>query len=403
MLNRRTAVRRRVTVCREGVYYVLVLIFIIGGATARDLNLLFILAGMMVGPLLFNWRFVVQTLRNVSVSRRLPDRIFAGEPFRVEIRGQNDRRRLGCWMLAVEDCVQPERPARESSKLSSKPNAGVILGHIGAGGSGAAAYQVTLPCRGRYRFGPLWVSTRFPMGLVKGAMRCRQYERAVAWPRLGRLLPGWRELLTSRHLGHHTEHHQQGPMDGDYFSLREWRSGDSKRWIHWRTSARLGTLAVRQFEQQQDETLALVLDLWTPAKPRDEDLQRVEVAVSLAATLVDELARRGHGRLSFALAARQPGHWEATAGPLFARQMFERLAMVEAALDNHLAEAFSAVTAGNSTGIRVTVISTRSNRPASGGLDGLFPPGQRRRSLADVVWLDVGTDEARRVFAWDEP
>lgn len=46
--------RRRVGICREGVYYLFVLAFIVGGATARDLNLLFILAGMMVGPLLFN-------------------------------------------------------------------------------------------------------------------------------------------------------------------------------------------------------------------------------------------------------------------------------------------------------------------------------------------------------------
>ena len=281
--------RRAVTICREGAYYVLLLAFIVGGATSRDINLLFILAGMMIGPLLFNWRFVVQSLRRLSISRRLPEQIFAGRPFRVEICGQNQRRRLGSWMIVVDDCVQPEPSDRESRKRDPKPNASVVLPHVAAGGLVAAAYQVTLPQRGRYRFGPLRVSTRFPMGLVKATAKLKQFERVVVWPRLGQLTPHWLELLDSRRLGRQTAHCRQGPIDGDYYGLREWRTGDSKRWIHWRTTAKLGKLAVRQFEQQQNQDLALVLDLWQPDPPRDEDRGRVEIAVSFAATLVDEL------------------------------------------------------------------------------------------------------------------
>ena len=146
------AARRVVTICREGAYYIFVLAFIVGGATLRDINLLFILAGMMIGPLLFNWRFVVQSLRRLSISRRLPEQIFAGRPFRVEIRGQNDRRRLGSWMIVVDDCVQAEPSASESRQRDPSPNATVVLPHVAAGGCGAAAYQVTLPHRGRYRF-----------------------------------------------------------------------------------------------------------------------------------------------------------------------------------------------------------------------------------------------------------
>jgi len=395
--------RRRVTICREGVYYLFVLAFIVGGATARDINLLFILAGMMVGPLLFNWRFVAQSLRQLSISRRLPEQIFAGRPFRVEICGQNQRPRLGSWMIAVDDCVQPENSDREEDKRQARPNASVVLAHVAAGGMGAAAYQVTLPQRGRYRFGPLWVSTRFPMGLVKSTAKLKLFERVIVWPRLGRLRPSWLDLLDSRRLGRHAAHSRQGPVDGDYFGLREWRPGDSKRWIHWRTSAKLGKLAVRQFEQQQNPDLALVLDLWLPAKPRDEDQQRVEVAISFAATLADELTRRGSSRLTVALAARQRGYWSATASPLFARQTLERLALVDAATENHLAEVLSEVVAGNPSGAQVVVISTRSSQVAWIGRSEPFVDRHRHlRALGNVVWLDVGADQVRRVFDWDE-
>jgi len=386
------------------VYYLLVLAFIVGGATARDINLLFILAGLMVGPLLFNWRFVVQSLRRLGISRRLPEQIFAGRPFRVEICGQNHRRRLGSWMIVVDDCVQPESADREAAHRRPKPNACVVLPHIAAGGMGAAAYQVTLPQRGRYRFGPLWVSTRFPMGLVKATARLKQFERVTVWPRLGRLTPHWLALLDSRRLGRQTAHHRQGPIDGDYYGLREWRSGDSRRWIHWRTTAKLGKLAVRQFEEQQNQDLALVLDLWLPPEPRDADRGRVEVAVSFAATLVDELARRGGSRLTIGLAGRPHGHWSAPASALFAQQTLHRLALVDAATENHLAETLAEVVTSSPLGMQVVVISTRSNQLLGVGHSGPFADRHRhQRALGNVLWLDVGADEVRRVFEWDEP
>ncbi len=391
--------RRGVAICREGVYYLFVLAFIVGGATLRDINLLFILAGMMVGPLLFNWRFVAQSLRQLSISRRLPEQVFAGRPFRVEICGQNHRRRLGSWMIVVDDCVQPETSDPEEGKRRGKPNASVVLPHVAAGGMGAAAYQVTLPQRGRYRFGPLWVSTRFPMGLVKATEKLKQFERVIVWPRLGRLTPHWLGLLDARRLGRQASQFRQGPIDGDYYGLREWRPGDSKRWIHWRTTAKLGKLAVRQFEEQQNQDLALVLDLWLPSAPRDEDRGRVEVAVSFGATLVDELARRGGSRLTIGLAARQRGHWTAAASPLFAQQTLQRLALVDAAPENHLTEVLGEIVSGNPLGTQVVVISTRSSQLHSIGRSASFADRHRhQRALGNVIWLDVGSDEVRRVL-----
>ncbi|NLF73097.1 MAG: DUF58 domain-containing protein [Candidatus Anammoximicrobium sp.] len=394
--------RRVVTICREGAYYVLLLAFIVGGATTRDINLLFVLAGMMIGPLLFNWRFVVQSLRRLSISRRLPERIFAGRPFRVEICGRNERRRLGSWMVVVDDCVQPDFADCESRKRDLRPNAGVVLPHVPAGGLVTAAYQVTLPHRGRYRFGPLRVSTRFPMGLVKASAKLKRFERVVVWPRLGQLAPHWLELLDSRRLGRQTAHWRQGPIDGDYYGLREWRPGDSKRWIHWRTSAKVGKLAVRQFEQQQNRDLALVLDLWQPEAPRDEDRGRVEIAVSFAATLVDELAQRGGSRVTLALAARQCGVWSSGASALFAQQTLQRLALIDAASENRLAETLGELMAEIPLGTQVVVISTRGSQLDHIGRSDSFAGGHRRqRALGSVIWLDVRSEEVGRVFVWE--
>ena len=52
-------IRRRAWLSREGWYYSAVLAFILAGAVLKSVNLLVILAGMMIAPLIINWRLVM--------------------------------------------------------------------------------------------------------------------------------------------------------------------------------------------------------------------------------------------------------------------------------------------------------------------------------------------------------
>jgi uncharacterized protein (DUF58 family) len=194
-------------------------------------------------------------------------------------------------------------------------------------------------------------------------------------------------------------HHRQGPIDGDYYGLREWRNGDSKRWIHWRTTAKLGRLAVRQFEQQHNRDLALVLDLWQPFPPDAAARGRVELAVSVVATMVDDLTRRGSSRLALAVAARESGWWSASVSPLFARQLLERLALVQAVADNELPAALARAVANVQPGIQLVVISTRAPILEEVCDSRLFD-GQARqqRELRRAVWLTAGEEPLAALF-----
>ena len=67
-------VRRRAWLSREGWYYLGVLAFIVGGAVLKNVNLLVVLAGMMIAPLLINWRMVMESLRGWSSAASCPSR-----------------------------------------------------------------------------------------------------------------------------------------------------------------------------------------------------------------------------------------------------------------------------------------------------------------------------------------
>ena len=78
--------------------------------------------------------------------------------------------------------------------------------------------------------------------------------------------------------------------DMSFHALREYIPGDDRRNIHWRTSARTGTLMVRQFEDTRRTHTALALSSERPDYAVDEEF---ELAVSAFASIGAQLIRDG--------------------------------------------------------------------------------------------------------------
>ena len=95
-----------------------------------------------------------------------------------------------------------------------------------------------------------------------------------------------------------------------FHQLREYVPGDDRRMIHWRSSARTGTLMVRQHVDTSLPDLTVVLD--TRAARWEGDDDAFEVAVEIAASLVVTCARRG---FPVRLLTTDGQHWDAPVRP----------------------------------------------------------------------------------------
>lgn len=371
--------RRQTTICREGWYYLAVVALVFGGATLKEVNLLLILAGMLLGPLLLNWQAVRKTLRGLRVERTLPTRISAGEPLSISLTLTNTRRRLSSWAVAVEDVLQREESAagrRPSAFLRLRPS--VLFPHVRPQQSRKGAYRGSLTARGRYRFGPITLSTRFPFGLFSRKTVLDQTETLVVLPRLGRLAQGWR--ARHREVVAGTGRRRRPGVEGDFYGTREWRHGDGLRFVHWRTSARLGKLVVRQFEHDESRDVALVLDLWQPNLPQERYAENVELAVSFTATALTDLCRQGGSSVYLGLYNEAPECLGGAASPTLLQGLLERLAVVEAQPDVPLSVLLDHTVRRIAKGAEVIVVSTR---PVD--LAGLLPPAG---TSADSVLRD---------------
>ncbi len=387
--------RRKTAVCREGWYYLLVLGFIITGSVLREVNLLMVMAGMMFFPFLLNWRAVVASTRGLRLTRRLPARFSAGDLLVVDVDVEKKKSRFrfrhaAGWGLAIDDAIE-NLPA-ERSMTTLRPRS--TLWHVPAGERKRTSYRVRLNRRGRYRLGPLVVSSRFPLGLLRRTVVVDQFDTLTVLPRLGWLTPRWTRLYQETHAGSRSSRLKVGTLEGDFHSLRDWRPEDGRRLIHWRTTARRGTPVARQFERQQEQDLALLVDLWLPQRPSADDKEAVERAVSFAATVVSDICHRGNSYLLLGTSGDKIALRSGTASVGLMHEQLDMLAVARAGGTDRFAELLAAALDTLRPGMSLVVVSPRElNVSDTEQFAALWEDPARRAAAGRIVTINSASDE----------
>jgi uncharacterized protein (DUF58 family) len=297
----------------------------------------------------------VAALKGLRVERKLPEGVCVGDLLVVELALENTSGRYGSYGIVVEDPV-----ARAGSRLAAEGAcAEVLFATVPPGQRRHLSYHGRLARRGRYRFGPLKISTRYPLGLIRRSTMIDDTKTITVCPRLGRLTPAWSSLHQQTLRGAQPFAKPHSALDAEFYGLRDWRTGDSVRSVHWRTSARRGGPVVRQSAQRREQDLLLLVDLWQPHAPRAEHLHHVELAVSFAATVVADLCRRGGSQLIVGLGGKQLRLSRGTASMARLSELMEELAVVEADPRDRLAELFELRKKEIRPGTTTLLVSTR--------------------------------------------
>jgi uncharacterized protein (DUF58 family) len=311
---------------------------------------------IMAGPFILNGWVTFSLLKHNRLNRHLPRRAMAGELLSVEVTMQNRKLWFSSWLMLVRDRVG--REGKKSLRVTddSVLEPAVLFASVRPGQERTARYRLRLNRRGRYLFGPLEVSTRFPLGLVERGFITDVRGELIVHPQIGYLTPAWQrdaplaaEMVTRPQT-------QRGMFQDEFHHLRDYRPGDNPRDIHWRTSARMNDLMVREFHQSRDRGLILLLDLWLPDRPEPEDLDRVEFAVSFAATIcVDHLRQTRGVEQHLLIAGETTSDVRADAGSGTLEALLDALALARAGRCDGLSD-IVAIAAREQSGMQRTVL-----------------------------------------------
>jgi uncharacterized protein (DUF58 family) len=282
VLARRTPLRwlgykMEYKITREGWLYILGIILISLAALNTGNNLLFLILASLVAIILMSGILSSVTLSGVAMRLQLPEHIFAGQPIRASIELENEKLTLPSFSLRVEAVQAKNSP---QAALLGTP---LYFPYLAKRGRAHQSVPITFVTRGVYRQEAFRVVTRFPFGFLQKAHRVDLRTEALVYPSVEptreflEILPGLQGAMESLTKG----------RGQDLYALRDYVPTDSARHVHWKASARLGSLMVREFTREDETRVLLVLDphifAAAPGATPQASSQRFEQAVTLCA------------------------------------------------------------------------------------------------------------------------
>ena len=207
----------------------------------------------------------------LAVTRQAdPDRVMRGDASRVTLVVRNVSRLRGATLIAYDRCGATTVP--------------VPLLRLRAGKETTVDYPVPTSRRGVIRVGPLRIVRRDPLGLLTLTRPHGGDNQVWVYPKVHPLTAV--PLGVVRSLDGRVDRVPQGSITFD--TLREYVIGDELRHVHWRTTARIGELMVREHVDTSLPRLVVLLDDRRDAYADAEDF---EAACEAAASIVMAAAR----------------------------------------------------------------------------------------------------------------
>ena len=292
---------------KVGIWFVVLTLLIGVAATNTGNNALFMVVALMMAALVVSGVLSRNDVRKVEVGVTPPEELFALSPAPFEVSISNRSRLMPRWLLM----------------LSFSDHAPTLLcPWLPRAGSHSAVVELVFPRRGVHRLAAAHLATLFPLGLFRKGMRQRLEREVLVFPSL-----------------HHGEHRVRRSMSAvgdtndqragwghDLHSLRALRPGDDPRRIHWKQTARTGSLIFMEREAERSRRITVVIDNAVDPADGESGEEALELRVSQAAAAALEYLRGGY---EVELVTRTE-RIEFGAGPRQRHRILETLALLPA-------------------------------------------------------------------------
>lgn len=235
------------------------------GAWWRYEELVVVAAAVAVAVAVALWS--ARAAQRVEVVRTVATpRVSRGDPIRAVYRVTNPGRRRVAPITIVDTCDEQE--------------VRVAIEEIAPDDRTEAVGLIRTRRRGVFPIGPWAIERTDPLGLALGHRLGKARSSIIVHPRIYPLGGPYGAMHTVEDEAV-VRSATSDPLSG-FVSLREYVEGDDPRLIHWPTSARMGTLMLREHVELRRPEFTVVLDaVDMVATPADFE-EMVDVAASIA-------------------------------------------------------------------------------------------------------------------------
>ncbi|MGI8602753.1 MAG: DUF58 domain-containing protein [Verrucomicrobiales bacterium] len=229
--------------------------------------------------LLLAWPLARWNLARLRCERQVPEAVFVGAHFVAEVHLINEKRSTDSFNIEATD------------EILGPFGKGMSLRRLRAGQSAGESFEARLRQRGVSPTFRWQITSTFPCGLWRVTRNGTTHAPMTVYPRP--VVPAGLDDPRAEDLMAGEENWQPQPdWSGEYLGIRDFRSGDPLKMIHWRATARAQRLVVREFDRRLPAKYALFFHSYQPpGQPRMPDA--FESALEMLAGLL--LRCRGSG------------------------------------------------------------------------------------------------------------
>jgi len=155
------------------------------------------------------------------------------------------------------------------------------------------AYQVRPVARGDAEFGAAEVRLFSPLGLWQISRRAGPVSPVRVYPNF-RALAKYTLLATDNRLSQIGVLQVRRRGEGmEFHQLREYRQGDAQRAVDWKATSRTQRLIAREYEEEKDQRVLLVIDCGRRMASKDDELSHFDHALNASLLLAHVALRQG--------------------------------------------------------------------------------------------------------------
>lgn len=271
---------------RRGAIFLTMVLLVGFSAANTGNNLLILVLSALIASIVVSGTVSNLVLHGIKISLSLPESIHAGQRAVFFLTLHNLKKLFPSFALRLRSHNKQEELEDEVTDFFIQEKSFPYI-------RPQERLQAELHCefrrRGIYSIDGFEVTTTFPFGFFSRGRKIDARGSIVVYPvlrdlssflRLHPFLKGSRE---SRHKG----------WGSGLYNIRPFQGGDSTRFIHWKSTAKVGQLMVKDFVSEEEAPLNLVFSTLVPDE-EDETLNRFETGVSYVASLAHLWREIGH-------------------------------------------------------------------------------------------------------------
>lgn len=238
--------------------YVLVFvsIFLFLAATNIQGGWLFVIDSLLISLIIFSAIYPITQSKKLIISRVFKKSIHEDESIDVSIVLENSSNRYISFVGVEEDILKKKYNNLSTIKgISSK---GFFSG-IAPKEKKIFNYSIKPEVRGLYTFNYIKVISDGPFGLFRYTKKLPLSDEIFVYPNL--------EVLKNidfsgvRNLGYKQSSKSKLDNNASITSnIREYKRGDSQKLVHWKATAKIGKLMVRELESEQSFNMKILID-----------------------------------------------------------------------------------------------------------------------------------------------